>query len=360
MAISNQADFFLNFQQFGDMKLRARENSDDAAAAVARQFEGLFVQQMLAAMRSASNIDAGQHSSYMDFYQEMYDKQLAQTIAGQDRLGVAKLIMQQIPGDQDSALAAAPAAALEMPPIKGATMPAKPVVEARIEAVSATPKVDFEARVAATSPTVGEATAALATTAEANANVVLGKVVADDFAELAQIERANQRWQQPHNFIADIWPDARRAAQSLGVSPGLLVAQSVLETGWGRHTLKFDDGRNSYNLFGIKAGNDWQGPALSRASLEFRGGALQTEVSRFRAYATPADSLADYVDFIQSNPRYRQALSSAGDDEAYIRAIQDAGYATDPHYADKVVGILRGELLQQTLARIDPGVSSYG
>ena len=82
----NQADYFLNFQRFGDMKLRARENSADAATEVARQFEGLFVQQMLAAMRSASNIDASQHSSYMDFYQEMYDKQLAQVIAGQDRL----------------------------------------------------------------------------------------------------------------------------------------------------------------------------------------------------------------------------------------------------------------------------------
>ena len=359
MAISNQADFFLNFQQFGNMKLRARENSDDAAAAVARQFEGLFVQQMLAAMRSASNIDAGQHSSYMDFYQEMYDKQLAQTIAGQDRLGVAKLIMQQIPGDQDSEVAATPASALEMPPVKLATIPAMPTVEDRVGAASAKPPVDFEAQVAAASPTAGEKTETLAAAAN-SANVVLGKVVADDFAEQAQIERANQRWQQPHNFIADIWPEAQRAAQSLGVSPGLLVAQSALETGWGRHTLKFDDGRNSYNLFGIKAGNDWQGPALSRASLEFRGGALQSEVSRFRAYATPADSLADYVDFIQSSPRYRQALSSAGDDEAYIRAIQDAGYATDPHYADKVVGILRGELLQQTLAGIDPGVSSYG
>ena len=358
MAISNQADFFLNFQQFGDMKLRARENSDDASNAVARQFEGLFVQQMLAAMRSAANIDGGQHSSYMDFYQEMYDKQLAQTIAGQDRLGVAKLILQQIPGDQENAVAATSASALEMPPVNIATTPAVPKIEDKAETVSATPTVDFEAQVAWASATTGEKTAA--PTAATSGNVVLGKVVADDFAELAQIERANQRWQQPQNFIADIWPEARRAAQSLGVSPGLLVAQSALETGWGRHTLKFDDGRNSFNLFGIKAGNDWRGPALSRASLEFRSGALQSEVSRFRAYATPADSLSDYVDFIQSNPRYRQALSSAGNDEAYIRAIQDAGYATDPNYADKVVGILRGELLQQTLAGIDPGVSSYG
>lgn len=340
MAINTQADFFLNFQQFGEMKLRARENSEDAAATVARQFEGLFVQQMLAAMRSAAKVDDAQQSSYMDFYQEMYDKQLAQTIAGQDRLGVAKLIMQQIPGAEQTAAAIAtaidPAATIpvSMPlPVQTAAMAAAPV--------EATP-------------------AAAAAAATPVSSVVLGRVVDDDFAEVAQIERANNRWHKPDNFIADVWPAARAAAQQLGVSPELLVAQSALETGWGRHTMKFDDGRSSYNLFGIKAGGDWQGAALNRQSLEYRDGFLQNQVSRFRAYGSPADSLADYVDFIQTNPRYQQALSSAGNDQAYIHAIQDAGYATDPQYADKVIGILRGELLQQTLAGINPGVSSYG
>jgi flagellar protein FlgJ len=350
MAINNQVDFFLNFQQFGDMKLRARENSDDAAAAVARQFEGLFVQQMLAAMRSASNIDSGQHSSYMDFYQEMYDKQLAQTISNQDRLGVAKLILQQIPNSPDDASATETATAFTMPPVKNGLPPATPVVDARKAEARAIDSTTAEATPFAVAPGAAEATG----------NVVLGRVVEDDFAELQQIERANQRWQQPHNFIADIWPEARNAARTLGVSPELLVAQSVLETGWGKHTLKFDDGRNAYNLFGIKAGSDWGGATVSRPSLEFRDGVLRNEVSRFRAYDTPADSLADYVDFIQSNPRYQQALSSAGSDQAYIRAIQDAGYATDPRYADKVISVLRGDLLQQTLAGLNPGVSSYG
>jgi flagellar protein FlgJ len=308
MSINNQADFFLNFQQFGDLKLRAREDSDDAAAAVARQFEGLFVQQMLSAMRSASNIDSTQHSSYMDFYQEMYDKQLAQSIAGQDRLGVAKMIMQQS-ADMLATMAVA----------RKAAIPAAAAVSAVEVGAGAAAEVGKEASV------------------KADAGVVLGKVVDDDFAELAQIEQASNRWQQPADFIAD-----------------------MLETGWGRHTMKFDDGRSSFNLFGIKAGPDWQGAALKRQSLEYRDGALYNQVSRFRAYSAPADSLNDYVDFIKSNPRYQQAVASAGNDQAYIRAIHDAGYATDPHYADKVIGILNGELLQQSLAAIDSGVSSYG
>ena len=88
MAISNNPDFYLNFQQFDDLRLQAREQSGEAAQTVAQQFEGLFVQQMLAAMRSASKVDSEQNSSYVEFYQEMHDKQLAQTMSKQGYLGV--------------------------------------------------------------------------------------------------------------------------------------------------------------------------------------------------------------------------------------------------------------------------------
>jgi len=336
------------------MKLRARENSDEAVNDVARQFEGLFVQQMLAAMRSASNIDSGQHSSYMDFYQEMYDKQLAQSIAGQDRLGVARLIKQQMPGGEPAPAPSALDKAIEMP-LRSAAAAPSPVASSSATSLPVTSSPVTESPQAV----LGVPSAAPGEPATPS-NVVLGKVVDDDFAEVAQIERANGRWQQPQGFVTDIWPEAQAAASSLGVSPQLLIAQSALETGWGKHTMKFDDGRNSYNLFGIKAGADWNGAALKRVSLEYRDGLLHNEVSRFRAYDSPASSLSDYVDFIRSNPRYQQALASAGDDHAYIRAIQDAGYATDPDYADKIIGILDGALLRQTLAAIDTGVSSYG
>ena len=339
MAINTKTDFFLDFQQFGDLKLRSRDNSDDAAKAVARQFEGLFVQQMLAAMRSASDIDTGQQSSYMDFYQEMYDKQLAQTIAGQDRLGVAKLIMRQIPVNANAAAAETANSNLEMPPLKAALVQSQ-----------SSPQSESVTNVT---------TAAEAVQTPQAGGVVLNKVVDNDFAEIARIEHANSRWQRPDLFVADIWPQARTAARSLGVSPQLLVAQSALETGWGRHTMKFDDGRSSYNLFGIKAGPGWQGSSLHKASLEYRDGVLQSQVSRFRAYDSPAQSLSDYVDFIQSNPRYQPALSKAGNDQAYIRAIQDAGYATDPHYADKVIGILNGDLLKHSLASLNQGVTDH-
>lgn len=348
MSISNQTDFYLDFQRFSDLKLDARANSDEAAAAVARQFEGLFLQQMLAAMRSAAKIDDSQHSSYMNFYREMYDKQLAQTIAGQDRLGVAKLIMRQLP-NAGSAATESSAAPLQMPDHR----PAAPRPFDSAVAALPAPAVETGA------PVATRQSAPAAGVADQSGNVVLGKVVDDDFAEVAQIERVNQRWQQPRNFVADVLPAAEQAAARLGVSAELLVAQAALETGWGKHTMKFDDGRSSFNLFGIKASAGWRGGALAKASLEYRDGALSSEVSRFRAYASPAHSIADYADFIQSSPRYREALSHGGNDEAYIRAIQDAGYATDPRYADKVMGILRGETLQNTLVSLNSGVTDH-
>jgi len=348
MSISNQTDFYLNFQQFGDMKLGARSGSDDAAKSVAQQFEGLFVQQMLAAMRSAVKIDTGQDSSYMNFYQEMYDKQLAQTVAGQNRLGVAKMILQQMPDSEAESGNPATKTELDFSPVRVATLdpyiPSVKTAEVPPEVVSS----DHE-----------NPTRMLPAVTEEIPTARVSRVVDDDFAEVSQIEQANNRWQSPDRFIADILPQAQVAADTLGVSVRLLVAQSALETGWGKHTMKYADGRSSNNLFGIKTGPDWQGPSLQKTSLEFRDGILQSQVSSFRAYDTPAQSFADYVKFIHNNPRYQQALAQAGDDQAFIREIHSAGYATDPQYADKVLNILNGGILQRSLAKLDAGVTDH-
>ena len=349
MANTDHTDFYLNFRHVGELKRDARGQSADAAERVARQFEGLLVQQMLAAMRAAARVDDGLHSSYLDNYREMYDKQLAQIIAGQDRLGFAQLMLRQLPADagaEDATAAVAVAAGeLERRPLP-TPAPAHSAGQA----------------IAVTASKAGAAVSVEATTADRAdaARVVLNRVVADDFAEVKRNSQTvpgwrGPAWRGPAEFVADILPAATRAAEALGVSARLLIAQSALETGWGRHTLRLDDGRSSYNLFGIKAGSGWHGQAVSRTSLEYRDGILEPEVSSFRAYASPADSLRDYVDFIHSSPRYRAALERTGDDEQYIRAIHRAGYATDPGYADKVIEILNGDALARTLARLGAG-----
>lgn len=336
MSISDKADFYLNFQQFGDLKLQARAGTDDAARAVAQQFEGLFVQQMLSAMRAAAKIPGGDDSSYLDFYQEIYDKQLAQSVAGRDQLGLARMIMRQLPASDATSES------------NRVETPSALAVPARLVTAATGP-------VAPTAPLERPP----ATVIEPTPGVVLHRVQDHDFAEVNLNQQANPRWQQAEQFVADILPGARIAADKLGISAELLVAQSALETGWGKHAMLHPDGRNGFSLFGIKAGADWSGEAMRKDSLEYRDGALVSEVSRFRAYASPAQSLADYVDFIQSSPRYAPVVAAAGDDQAYIRGIHAAGYATDPDYADKVLGILHGGMLQDTLARLDPGVTDH-
>jgi len=334
MALSSQSDFYLNLHQLSEMKLGARQNSADASQSVAQQFESLFIQQMLTAMRSAAVVDESNHSSYMNFYQEMQDKQLALTMAKQGGLGISKFIMQQLPGGQvDSGKGGellppenrASAGLTRLPPV---AVPNSSSVEPAL-----TKSMNYKAE---------------------NPSVVVKEYIHTDIeteasaqTEIKPPEQSN--WNNAKAFIRDILPQAESAANILGISPGLLVAQSALETGWGKHVMARPDGSSAFNLFGIKAGSSWRGDTVSKPTLEFRNGVMQTETARFRAYASASESLKDYVDFIQSNSRYRNALAHGGDDIHYVKSLQKAGYATDPDYADKILSIMQGNQLQQTL-----------
>jgi flagellar protein FlgJ len=317
MALSTQTDFYLNLNQLSEMKLGARQNTADASRPVAQQFESLFIQQMLAAMRSAATIDENSHSSYTDFYQEMHDKQLALTMAKQGGLGLTKFIMQQLPGGQSDSGKG------------GETLPLHSFQE-----VAKTPtvrKMDYQPE---------------------NPAVLVKPFIHDDIASASQTELKpplQGSWNNAQAFIRDILPEAKTAANILGISPGLLVAQSALETGWGKHVMTRPDGSSAFNLFGIKAGSGWSGDTVSKPTLEFRNGVMQTEIAHFRAYASAGDSLKDYVNFIQSNARYSNALDHGGNDVDYVKSLQQAGYATDPEYADKILSIMKGNQLQLTL-----------
>ncbi|HAS51110.1 MAG TPA: flagellar assembly peptidoglycan hydrolase FlgJ, partial [Gammaproteobacteria bacterium] len=65
-----------------------------------------------------------------------------------------------------------------------------------------------------------------------------------------------------------------------------------------------------------------------------------------------SESFKDYVNFIQVNPRYRDALTQVKDGGAYLRAIQRAGYATDPAYARKIQGLMNGPSFEEALGRL--------
>ena len=130
-------------------------------------------------------------------------------------------------------------------------------------------------------------------------------------------------------FLEAIRPHAEAAAARLGVAPELVAAHAALESGWGRHA-------PGNNLFGIKAGGNWQGAAQVLATMEVEGGEAVTRHERFRGYGDLAGSFEDYAGLLLDNPRYRRALNTGGDAQAFAHALQAGGYATDPAYADKL------------------------
>ncbi len=157
------------------------------------------------------------------------------------------------------------------------------------------------------------------------------------------------------NFVNTLLPHAREAGAALGVAPEALLAQAALETGWGRSLPLTADGGSSHNLFGIKAGANWNGAQATVPTMEVVAGAPVRTSAAFRAYDSYGASFADYVRFVQDNPRYREALNQAGDPAAWFSSLQQAGYATDPAYADKLKTLLGGETLTTALKESGTG-----
>lgn len=161
---------------------------------------------------------------------------------------------------------------------------------------------------------------------------------------------AMPRWNDPADYVRAVWPHAERAARRLGVAPEVLVAQSALETGWGKRLPTDQSGRSSHNVFGIKADHSWTGARVHVPTLEFEDGAAVRRFAAFRAYESVAASFEDYAQFVRDNPRYHEALKQGGDGENYVRELQAAGYATDPQYADEIIELMRSPRLQSASA----------
>lgn len=153
----------------------------------------------------------------------------------------------------------------------------------------------------------------------------------------------------PRAFLAQHAEAARQAQATSGIPATFMVAQAALETGWGRHEIRFEDGRTSHNLFGIRAGGSWKGPVAEVWTTEFINGSAQKVRGQFRAYGSYEESFNDYARLISQSPRYAPAMRQLGDPQAFASALQQAGYATAPNYAS-VLGsmIAKTQRLQGT------------
>src|SRR5690606_13136897 len=111
---------------------------------------------------------------------------------------------------------------------------------------------------------------------------------------------------RPQEFVDLLRPHAQAVERRTGIPWQVIVAQAALETGWLKHPIvDADTGEPSYNLFGIKAhGREY----VNAWTHEYIRGERVRVKDKFRKYASYEESLADYANFLLSNPRYRIAL----------------------------------------------------
>lgn len=359
----------------------AAARRDPAAVdAVARRFEALFAEMMVSSMRSASQGDpllGGQDP----MFREMYDREVAASLTSGRGLGIAEMLRRQLapPASSASSFSASSsssAAGLPMP-LHGAAAVARPAARTPgAGSAVAVPPAGPAAPPAmlASAPALGPPLPPLPTPPSWWPDPQLASIgeavgtPADPgvvgFPRLAPVTDAmppkpavpanlsSPRAGTPEAFVAEVWPHAKAAAAELGVDPRMLVAQAALETGWGRSVMRGPDGKPSHNLFGIKATGGWQGAAVTQGTVEFRGGVMQRERAAFRAYGSVAESFADYVKLVRDNPRYREAVVAGSDGARFAEALERAGYATDPQYAEKLKAIAGGPTLRRALAHL--------
>jgi flagellar protein FlgJ len=224
-------------------------------------------------------------------YQDMFDKQVSLTLSKRQDLGISRLFERQLGG--------------KTPPEPAAAGPAAPLRSGQTQT-----DADGHAAAAPSIAATGEHAA---------------------------------------EFVQKVLPTIQRAAQALGVNPMGMLAQAALETGWGQRMPRTADGSPSLNLFGVKAGEGWNGARAVADTVEISGGVATQRRTAFRAYGSIEDSVADFANLLASSPRYREAIAAGGSAQSYVASIAKSGYATDPEYGNKLNQLLNSGTLRSAL-----------
>jgi len=309
----NRAAF--DVQSAQDLRTQFQKDPQQGVKAAAQQFETLFLQMVLKSMRDATPQDGLLNSDQSRFYNGLLDQQMAQNMATQGGgVGFAKLIEQQLGrqmgiADGQSAVAANAA---------GNSLPL---------AASDARHLQYQT-VLGSQPT--------------------SAAYASSFAPISTIGKTPDNIATSQAFVNRVWPHAVEASRSTGIPPQFLVGHSALESGWGRNEILKADGSSSHNLFGIKAGKSWTGATVDATTTEYINGQPQKVVERFRAYGSYEEAFRDYANLLRNNSRYSGVIGSQ-DGTEFAQRLQQAGYATDPMYADKLSRIINGATLRQAL-----------
>jgi len=141
------------------------------------------------------------------------------------------------------------------------------------------------------------------------------------------------------SFVDRLQPHAEAASRTTGIPAHLIIGQAALESGWGKREIKMADGSTSFNLFSVKAGKGWNGKVAEITTTEYTNGVAHKQSERFRAYGSYTEAFQDYAKLLSDNPRYAAVIGQDGA-QGFAQALQQSGYATDPHYADKLVKVI--------------------
>ncbi|MDR0736694.1 MAG: flagellar assembly peptidoglycan hydrolase FlgJ [Zoogloeaceae bacterium] len=326
MAINktDAASLAADVQSARDLRAKFRTDKDAGIKSAAQEFEALFLQMMLKSMRAATDQDSIMDSETSRFFTGMLDEQIAKDLSRTGSIGLAQILEAQLrrrlDGPDDDAASAA----------------SETLARKAQDAYSPT----------ATLAGAWDKNLPLAAFGNPNLRAAL---------ERASMQRAAPAAIQdapvaatPREFVSQMWPHAVEASRSTGIPPQFLIAHAALESGWGQRDIKNADGSPSYNLFGIKAGGSWQGKSAEITTTEYENGVPVTQKARFRAYGSHAEAFADYARLLSQNPRYSGVIGSQSGTE-FARRLQQAGYASDPNYAEKLSGIINGPTLRQAL-----------
>lgn len=321
------------------LRSSASRDPKGAIQETAKQFEALFMQELMKSMRQA-NLSSGMlDNAGSQMGTEMLDSQYASMLTGM-RGGLSEAIARQLERQMDRTdIGADPVAAagqgatgeasapefglLAKTPLRPLNASGAALDQKALAGRIAPPEVP--ARPAANMPVRGDADAASAA----------GKLTP---SQLNQVD-----------FIKRHMGAANAASAQTGIPASFMVAQAAHESGWGRREIRMPDGSNAFNVFGVKAGGNWTGKVAEVTTTEYVNGQAHKVVAKFRAYESYEAAFQDYAQMLKTSPRYSQVVAKASTAEGFAQGLQRAGYATDPAYADKLTRVINTTLRLQRM-----------
>ena len=264
-------------QSLGHLKMEAGKQTPEAIKETAKQFESMFMKELLKSMRDANAaMKSGElDNAGSDLGTDLLDQQFAVQMSGQPG-GLSDLIAAQLTRQIAAPTDGTPSVTKSLTP---------PDPARNVGPVGKTGRA----------PTAGQVA-----------------------------------------FVNKLSDAAARAEQATGIPAGYMIGQAGHETGWGKFEIKNKGGTPSFNLFGIKATGGWSGKVAEVTTTEYKNGVAEKKVAKFRSYGSYEEAFKDYAKLIGDSPRYAKAKLQTSSPQAFASGLQKAGYATDPEYAAKL------------------------